>query len=434
MRNAGLIARIFGCALLIDRRKLDVVVGVLGPRLGLELVPAPSGPFSEEKAREPAKVEARIATLQVVGTLAHRVSSLAAESGASSYETMAEEIDRLAADPSVDGILLEVDSFGGEAAGCFDLANRVAEARKRKPVYGVANHYAMSAGYAVLSQASKVWVSQAGEVGSIGVVTTHMDLSGAAAKEGVRVTLIHAGKHKVDGTPWGPLAEDVRSRIQAEVDQVYQTFCSTVGAGRGSRLTSEKAQETEALTFIGQKAVDAGLADHVGTKADALAALRADIEETARMKDLEAKLNAAHAEVGRLTAENEQLRKAAADHQAGLDAAFLERLKTESAAAGAPIDAAEIEDVKALLAAPGQRALGVRMGERLLTAARARASGAGASGKPPVRTTEVAPKGPNHDHQAMAARGELALRKRAGENVRLSDDGLSVVVMTGKAD
>jgi signal peptide peptidase SppA len=423
MRNAGLIARIFGTALLVDRRKLDVVVGVLGAKLGLETVPAPSGPFSEEKEREPAKVESRIATIQVVGTLAHRVSSLAAESGASSYETMSEELDRLAADPSVDGILLEVDSFGGEAAGCFDLANRIAEAKKKKPIYGVANHYAMSAGYAILSQATKSWVSQAGEVGSIGVVTTHMDVSGAAAKEGLRVTHIHAGKHKVDGTPWGPLAEDVRARIQAEVDQVYGTFCATVEQGRGAKLTATKAQETEALTYIGQKAVDAGLVDHVGTKADALTALR---EEITAMKELEA----ARAETARVTAENvrlvaevAQLRKAAADRQASEDEALLERLRKESAEAGAPIDAADLEDVKTLLAVPGARAMATRQGERLLRESRARAGGAGAATAKTVKTAPDAEKA----HKVSAARGELALRLREGEKVKLSDDGLSVV-------
>ncbi len=419
MRNARLIARIFGVALLVDRRKLDVAVGVLGPKLGLDAVPPPPGPFSEEKAREPAKVESRIATMQVVGSLAHRVDSLDAMSGASSYETMAEEIDRLAADPEVDGILLEVDSFGGEAAGCFDLAARIAEAKKKKPIYGVANHYAMSAGYAILSQAQRVFVSQSGEVGSIGVVTTHLDMSGAAAQQGVRATFIHAGKHKVDGHPWAALPEDVRTRLQADVDQVYETFCATVHAGRGSSMTVEKAKATEALTYIGQKAVDAGLADAVGTKADALAALRADIEETKRMKDVEIKLAAAVAENARLVAENHAFKKAADAARLAEEESFLERLRTASAEAGSPISAADIEDVRELMAT--SKPLGLKLGERLLREA--------SSGKPKGAVAQTTKTAPNKDldHQKMVARGSLALRLRQGEKVKLSDDGLSVV-------
>ena len=165
-------------------RKLDAILGApdIAPRFGLVPSPLPDGaPEVEPKKRagvvieararaarqvtgaaQPKADELRVAVVQVVGTLANRVSWMDAMSGMTSYETLAEEIDRLAADPAVDGILLEVDSFGGEAAGVFDVADRIAKARAAKPVYAVANQYALSAGYALLSQADRVFVPQSG--------------------------------------------------------------------------------------------------------------------------------------------------------------------------------------------------------------------------------------------------------------------------------
>lgn len=282
MAHAHLAARVLGTPLLIASSKLDAILAVLGPRLGLDL-PAPvPGPETEPKQRERARVEARIAHVQIVGTLAHRVGGLDAMSGATDYQQLGEEIDRLAADPDVDGILLEVDSFGGEAAGCFDLADRIHKAAQAKPVYGVASQYAMSAGYALLSQATRVFVPQSGEVGSIGVVTTHMDLTAAAAQQGVRVTHVYAGARKVDMSPFAALSDEAKARLAGDVSQLYEQFVGVVARGRPG-LTPEQVRATEAGTYIGERAVQIGLADEVGDVAQARAAL----EERIHMKELE---------------------------------------------------------------------------------------------------------------------------------------------------
>src|SRR5690606_11623372 len=75
--------------------------------------------------------------------------------------------------------------------------------------------------------------------------------------------LIHAGAHKVDGNPFEPLTSDVRGSLQAEVNSFYDAFLKAVAKGRGARLTAAAARKTEARTFIGQAAVDAGIADRV---------------------------------------------------------------------------------------------------------------------------------------------------------------------------
>lgn len=426
VRNAPLLAaRVLATPLLIEKRKLEVVLAVVGPRFGLDVEDGPASPMDSPRERMPATVDEEcIATVQVVGVLAHRVDMVDAMSGRTSYETLAAEIDRLAADPNVAGILLEVDSPGGEAAGCFDVAARIAAAAKAKPVVGVANQYAFSAGYAILSQADKVFVPQTGEVGSIGVVTTHMDMSAAAAQQGVRITHVHAGKHKVDGSPWMALSDEARAKLQRDVDTVYEQFCSTVEQGRGARLTATAAKETEADTFIGAQAVEAGLADAIGGKAEALAALRAEIGERKMSKETEAKLATMTAERDRLTARVAELEKDKAEAAKRAGVAFLEQLRADSAKLQTPLDASDLADVETMLNA-GDRAGAERLARALMKGA-ARTPGAG---ERVAATTKIVPPGSDKatERQKLVAQGEAALAKAAGLPGALSADGLTFV-------
>ncbi len=111
-------------------------------------------------------------------------------------------------------------------------------------------------------------------MGSIGVVVLHADMSGQLDQDGVRVTLIHSGRHKVDGNPYTPLPEAVRGDIQREIDVLRFLFAETVAAGRAGRLSEEAAMATEAATYRGADAVAAGLADEVTDLARGFAAFR----------------------------------------------------------------------------------------------------------------------------------------------------------------
>lgn len=410
----NLAARIFGTPLLVAPEKLDAIVSVLGPRLGLDAPARAEGPEWEPKERQASAVADGIAHVQAVGSLAHRVGGIEALSGLASYQSIADEIDRAMADPAVGGILLEVDSFGGEASGAFDLADKIRSARSSKPVYAVANQFALSAGYALLAQADRVYVPQTGAVGSIGVVSTHVDVSEADAAAGVRVTHVHAGARKVDLSPHRALSDEARARLEDDVAKVYEQFLAAVEAGRGERLSADAARETEADTYLGAEAVRAGLADDVGGVADARAALAAEIKERKRMKEIETKLAAAlaenagmRAELAKLTAEREALVKAEND-------SYLERLRSESAAAGKPIGADALARVEKLMASDREAAR--LLGDGLLEAARATGSGKfrAAETKPSKETSQA----------AMAAAGHAALLRAAGFEVTTDEHGV----------
>lgn len=212
-----------------------------------------------------------VAIIRIVGELVNRGQWIGASSGLVSYEGTKHAISRAAASPKVKSILLDIQSPGGEALGCFDAAATVRAARAVKPVIAVANGMMLSAAYALGSQASEIFVVDGGYVGSIGVVWMHVDMSKALSDEGYAVTLVHAGAHKVDGHPYAPLPEDVRNEAQRRVDETYGLFVAAVALGRGARCDEAKARATEARVLSARDAVAAGLADRIGSFEDALA-------------------------------------------------------------------------------------------------------------------------------------------------------------------
>lgn len=264
-----LAARLFGVPLAIHRPKLDVILSVLGARIGLTDLAAPVGYTPVPRAPTPAS--GKVAVIPIHGTLVRRTSGLEAESGLASYTGIAAQLDAALASPEVAAILLDVDSPGGESGGVFDLADRIRAAAQAKPVWAVANDMAFSAAYALASAATRVFVARTGGVGSIGVIAMHVDQSAKDAKDGVRYTAVFAGERKNDLNPHEPISDAAHAVLQAEVDRVYELFVETVARHRG--LDAEVVRATEAGLFFGPNAVAAGLADAVGGFDDALAQL-----------------------------------------------------------------------------------------------------------------------------------------------------------------
>ena len=296
MLHARIAARAFNTPLLVEPSKAMAFLSGLGPRIlgrrvklvdsddvpdGTAALPARAsilaGNLTEQLQQHgdtPYPVVDGIAVIEISGVLIHRGSWIGQSSGQTSYEGIAAQIEAAASDPSVRGLALEIDSFGGEVAGVFDLADRIRAIRGDKPVWAFVAEHAFSAGYALASQADRILLPRTGAAGSIGVVVMHADLSGQLDQDGVQVTLIHSGQHKVEGNPYEPLPKNVRDDIQREIDVLRFLFAETVAAGRAGRLSQEAALATEAATYRGTDAVAAGLADEVTDLARGFASFR----------------------------------------------------------------------------------------------------------------------------------------------------------------
>jgi len=227
-----------------------------------------------QSAYKPYTVKAGILHIPVKGALLHNFP-YAAGSYATGYYYIQKALERGLADPEVKGIALVCDTPGGHVAGCFELCDRIYAARSVKPIRAFSHEHAYSAGYAVASAAERITVSRTGGVGSIGVVTMHINFAKAMEMEGVEITFIYAGKHKVDGNPYQALSEGAKDRIQSRIDETYGVFCSQVSRNRG--ISDAKVRKTEALTFTASEAVTEQLADAIGAFDEAMSEFAAHL-------------------------------------------------------------------------------------------------------------------------------------------------------------
>ncbi|MGH8074292.1 MAG: S49 family peptidase [Lysobacter sp.] len=214
-----------------------------------------------------------IAFVPMRGTLVHRNGD--PWYGTRGYDDIRREFDAAMADPDVAGIVFDAHSGGGMVYGNFELAEHIRSKRDEKPSMTVVNAGAMSGAYSLGSSAKRMVTTPSGDTGSIGVLTMHVDLSAALEKFGVKMTLVHAGDHKVDGNPFNPLPDSVRADMQARLDGMWQKFISVVAINRG--MSEQAVRDTQARVYQADEAVKIGLVDAVMSPQDAIASFRAEV-------------------------------------------------------------------------------------------------------------------------------------------------------------
>lgn len=230
--------------------------------------------FDEESGKvSPYRItkDGRVAIITIVGELVNRGAWLGASSGLVSYEAIAYQVTAAANDPRAKSILLDIESPGGEAVGCFEVAGAIRKASTIKPVTALVNGMACSAAYAIASGASRIVSIPTGISGSIGVVMMHVDFSVALQLEGIKPTFIFEGAHKVDGNPYEPLSKEVHAYFQEECRKFYDLFVAGVVEGRAGKMTDAQVRATEARVYLAEEALSVGLIDQIATFDEILA-------------------------------------------------------------------------------------------------------------------------------------------------------------------
>jgi len=224
-------------------------------------------------ARRPYALHSGVAIVDIAGVLANEPSLFdEIVYGATAYGQILDEVEQAVADPEARGILLRVNSPGGDSDGAFETAAALARLGQQKPLWAVADNSMFSAAYLLASSASRIYVPQyTGGAGSIGVYAQHVDWSEYNRKLGVKVTYIAEGEGKTDGNPDEPLSESARATIESEVARLYGLFVSAVASRRS--LAEDTVRALGAALKYGPEAVAAGLADRNGAFRDALADL-----------------------------------------------------------------------------------------------------------------------------------------------------------------
>ncbi len=152
------------------------------------------------------------------------------------YADIRAQVKRALAEPSMKTIDLLIDSPGGSVLGLPETADVIRAANKIKPVRAFVTGIAASAAYWLASQAGTITLTPSGEVGSVGVLDLHADISKALDNSGVKITAVAAGEHKVERAPFTPLSDAAKAHMQTGVNRWYGDFLSAVRRGRGARV------------------------------------------------------------------------------------------------------------------------------------------------------------------------------------------------------
>lgn len=265
----------------IEPAKLLEIQGIYethlrGDKIDIAAVEASIGrPLDNKKSSY--QVVDGVALVPIEGVMAKKMNLFAQISGGTSTQIIRNQLIEAENDPSVHSAILLVDTPGGTVDGTQLLADCIREFGKVKPIVTLASGCMASAGYWTGSAASKVYISDlTTAVGSIGVVTSHMDVSRAEEARGVKTTEITAGKYKRIASQYGPLTAEGLKSMQDQVDYLYGIFVDAVATNRGVSTEKVLADMADGRIFVGQQAIDAGLVDGVSTLDALISQLNAD--------------------------------------------------------------------------------------------------------------------------------------------------------------
>ncbi|WP_337137392.1 S49 family peptidase, partial [Morganella morganii] len=264
-----LAQKLFNTPLAIHPQKAEVIVSSLTERLGITQIRSAMMEDDDEyfsrKARKDSGYDVLegIAIIPVYGTLVQKLGTLRPYSGMTGYDGIRRVFLTAVNDPEVKGICLDIDSPGGEVAGCFDLVDLIYTERGKKPIHAILSENAFSAAYAIASAADKIFVPRTGGVGSVGVIVIHCDWSQRIKDDGLKVSIITYGNRKAESNPYVALSDEAKAAIQHDVDEMGRLFVSTVSRNRG--LSETVIRNTQAACYLAAEGVQMGLADAVAS-------------------------------------------------------------------------------------------------------------------------------------------------------------------------
>lgn len=247
-----------------------------GEKIDIAAVEARLGrPLANEPA--PYVVQDGVAILSVDGVMAKKMNLFSQISGGFSTALGIRDLRLAEADPSVHSIIQVYDTPGGTVDGTQAFANVISQVGQVKPIICLADGWMASAGVWAGTAAAQVYIADTTtQVGSIGVVAQHVDLSARDAQSGIKRTEVFAGKYKRITSDTGPLTTEGLKSMQDQVDYTYGLFVNAVAKQRGVSVDKVLSDMADGRMFIGEQAIAAGLVDGVATLDELIVKLNQD--------------------------------------------------------------------------------------------------------------------------------------------------------------
>lgn len=212
-----------------------------------------------------------VAVLPLFGTMFQHGSMEMNASGGTSTEQFGRQFSALNNNPAVKSIVIETHSPGGQVWGTEELSNLIYSARGQTRVVSAVNSQAASAALWTSTAAEQVFITPGGEMGSVGVVTMHVDVSQSEEKRGIKRTLIATPDKKIAGHPWAPLDGETAAEWKSEIESTLSRFVGALSRNRGKSAEHVTSKFGGGGMLDANQAVKAGMADGIATFDEVLA-------------------------------------------------------------------------------------------------------------------------------------------------------------------
>ena len=198
-------------------------------------------------------------------------------------DDVVDQIERADDDRGVEALLLKLNTPGGEIVPSQDI--RLAAERFDGPTVAYATDVCASGGYEIAVGCDELWAREGSIVGSIGVIGSRVNVADLADRLGVDYEQFTAGEYKDAGAPLKRLDESDREYLQGIVDDYYDQFVADVAEGR--EMDAEAVRETEARIYLGDRALEVGLVDELGTREDVTDYVEEELSGEARVEEFQ---------------------------------------------------------------------------------------------------------------------------------------------------
>lgn len=232
-----------------------------------------------EKVIEKGSMTNRIARVNVEGTIMNNPGTNPNPFGGGGYqhEHMMKQLDKIKKDPTINAVLLYVNSPGGGVYESAEIHDKLKEIKKAdKTIYVAMGNMAASGGYYISTPADRIFASNETFTGSLGVIMENINYQELANEYGVKFNTFKSGKYKDIMSPTREMTEEEREIIQTLVDESYQQFVDVIAEGRD--MSEDRVKElADGRIYSGKQALNNGLIDEIGFREDALKALKEEI-------------------------------------------------------------------------------------------------------------------------------------------------------------
>jgi protease-4 len=172
-------------------------------------------------------------------------------------------VRRVGSDSSIGGVILRVDSPGGDAVASDEMLREVRLLSKKKPTVISFSDSAASGGYYIAMTGDPIVSYPNTITGSIGVIYGKVNLRGLYDKIGVNKEILTRGANAAIDSDYTPITPEARAKLREGIDEIYREFISRVAEGRKKKW-EEIEPLAEGRAWLGSQAKANGLVDELG--------------------------------------------------------------------------------------------------------------------------------------------------------------------------